>query len=295
MRRVVLSLLLMVPSLHVAAQSEDLRRHFDYDKNAPLDVKEAGAVKRGNVVVHDISFAGPKGGRVPAYLVVPAGKGPFAAVIWGHWYWENSEFFNRREFLDEAVALAPAGVISLLPEGAAARPGYTKDRTPLNVQQIDNLVQAVVEMRRCADLLLSRKDVAPARMAYVGHSSNATVGAILSGVDRRFKAFVLMAGGLSDEVDLQSDEVQQYRLKVGPEEFDAFGAKYAWSDPGKYVAHASPAVVFMQFATQESFLTPQRARLYAEVVKEPKRFGLYEAPHALNAAARSDRIAFLAE
>ena len=294
MRRIVVSLLLMVTCLPAAGQSGDPQRHFDYDRKAPLAVKEAGAVKRGNVTIHDISFAGPKGGRVPAYLVVPAGKGPFAAVIWGHWYWENSEFFNRREFLDEAVAMAPLGVVSLLPEGAAARPGYTKDRTPLNEQQIDDLVQAVVEMRRCADLLLSRRDVAPARLAYVGHSYNATVGAILSGVDRRLKAFVLMAGGLSDEVDLQSEEVQQYRLKVGPERFDAFGAKYAWTDPGKYVAHASPAIVFMQFATQERYLTPQHARLYAEVVSEPKLFGLYEAPHALNAAARRDRIVFLA-
>ncbi|MCI0410020.1 MAG: hypothetical protein L0191_15935 [Acidobacteria bacterium] len=112
MRRVVVWLLLMVPSLHVAAQSEDLRSHFHYDKNAPLDVKEAGTAKRGDVAVHDVSFASPKGGRVPAYLVVPAGRGPFAAVIWGHWYWENSEFFNRKEFLEEAVALAPSGVIS---------------------------------------------------------------------------------------------------------------------------------------------------------------------------------------
>jgi hypothetical protein len=30
-------------------------------------------------------------------------------------------------------------------------------------------------------------------------------------------------------------------------------------------------------------------------VSEPKRFELYDAPHALNAAARRDRIAFLTE
>jgi hypothetical protein len=51
---------------------------------------------------------------VPAYLVVPDGKGPFAAVIWGHWYWSNSEFRNRREFLEEAVVVAHSGVVSLL-------------------------------------------------------------------------------------------------------------------------------------------------------------------------------------
>ena len=36
-------------------------------------------------------------------------------------------------------------------------------------------------------------------------------------------------------------------------------------------------------------------RAYAQIVSEPKRFKLYEAPHALNAEARRDRIAFLTE
>ena len=59
--------------------------------------------------------------------------------------------------------------------------------------------------------------------------------------------------------------------------------------------HAAPAVVFLQYGSQETFLTPERARLYAAVVSDPKRFELYDAPHALNAAARRDRIAFLTE
>jgi dienelactone hydrolase len=270
-------------------------RTFDYDQKTPLDVQETGVEHRGEVAVHDISYASPKGGRVPAYLVVPLGKGPFAAVIWGHWYWRNSAFFNREEFLDEAVALAHAGVVSLLATGPGARPGHLQDRTPLNEQQVTDRVQAIVDMRRGADLLLARKDVDPQRLAYVGHSYNAEVGAYLSGFDKRFKAFVLMAGSMSDEVDLKSEEYKQYRLKVGPEKFDAFMAKYRWLDPGKFVSHAAPAVVFLQYATMEEFATPERAHQYAAVVSEPKRFQLYDAPHALNAEARRDRIAFLTE
>ena len=67
--------------------------------------REVGVEQRGDVAIHDISYASPQGGRVPAYLVVPKGKGPFAAVIWGHWYQQGSAFLNRKEFLDEAVAL----------------------------------------------------------------------------------------------------------------------------------------------------------------------------------------------
>jgi dienelactone hydrolase len=293
---VKLSIIALFMATAVSAQDPEMVRHFDYDKSAPLELKTLGTETRGEAVVHDITYASPKGGVVPAYLVVPAkGKGPFAAVIWGHWYWRNSEMRNRKQFLDEAIALAQAGVVSLLTDGPVARPGYVPDNTPLNEKQIADQVQQVVDMRRGVDLLLARKDVDPKRLAFVGHSYNAAIGAILSGVDRRFKAFVLMAGTMSDEVDARLGAYEQFRQQVGPEKFDAFVKKYSYLDQGKYVAHAAPAVVFMQYATKEDFMTADRARAYEKVVSEPKRFKLYEAPHALNAEARRDRIAFLTE
>ena len=268
---------------------------FDYDAKAPLDVTVSGIEHRGKVAIHDLSYASPKGGRVPAFLVVPEGKKRFAAVIWGHWYWDNSALRNRKEFLDEAVALAGAGVVSLLTDGPVARAGHTTSHDPLDERQFIDLGQQVVDMRRGADLLLAHDDVDPKRLAYVGHSYNATVGGFLSGLDRRFNAFVLMAGGLSDEVDLQTPAYKQYRLKIGVEKYDAFVAAHAGFDPGKYVAHAAPARVFLQYATQERWMTADLARQYAARVSEPKRFKLYEAPHALDAQARRDRLAFLAE
>lgn len=275
------------------AQDPELVRHFDYDRQAPIGIKEIGVERRGKVDIHDITYASPKGGVVPTYLVVPKGKGPFAAVIWGHWCWGNSPLRNRKQFLDEAVVLAEAGVVSLLTDHVIARPGYVANKEPLNEQQIVDLLQSVTDMRRGVDLLVARKDVDPKRIAYVGHSCNAVIGAFLSGVERRFKAFVLMAATMSDEVTMKTPEYQEFRKQVGVEKFDAFVEKYSWTDQGKYVSHAAPAVVFLQYATEERFITPERARLYAAVVSEPKQFKLYEAPHALNAEARRDRIAFL--
>lgn len=293
--RIVFPTVLLLFSLPMLAQDAEMLRHFDYDQKASLDIKESGVQKRGDVRVYDISYASPKGGRVPAYLVVPSGKGPFAAVIWGHWYMPGSEFLNRKEFLAEAAALAPAGVVSLLIDYPIARPGHVEDETDLNENMIEDRLQAIVDSRRGVDLLLAREDVDANRLAYVGHSYSAETGAFLSGIDRRFKAFVLMAGSLSDQVSIKSKEMQDYRQRVGAEKFDAFMAKYAWLDQGKYVSHATPATVFMQYASQEPFLTPERDREYAAVVSEPKRFKLYDAPHALNAEARRDRIAFLTE
>ena len=119
---VKLSIIALFMATAVSAQDPEMVRHFDYDKSAPLELKTLGTETRGEAVVHDITYASPKGGVVPAYLVVPAkGKGPFAAVIWGHWYWRNSEMRNRKQFLDEAIALAQAGVAGSLAAQCGSR------------------------------------------------------------------------------------------------------------------------------------------------------------------------------
>jgi dienelactone hydrolase len=284
---------------------EQLLRHWDYEKSAPLNIKQAGIQRRGKATIYDISYTspvgdrgaavGPNGGTVAAYLVVPAGKGPFPAVIYGHWCMPGSEKKNRTEFLDEAAVLANFGVVSLLPDHVTVHPGFKPDETPLNETQIAVEVQQDINLRRGADLLLARKDVDPGRLAYVGHSCDASAGGYLSGTDKRFRAFVIMAGTLSDEVDKTTKSFQDYRQKVGPEEFDAFLAKFAWMDAGKYVSRAAPASMFLQYATDEPFLNADLAKQYFKIVSEPKRLKIYQAQHALNAEATRDRVAFLAQ
>src|SRR5215212_7277876 len=92
---VKLSFVTVLFSATVFAQDPELVRHFDYNQSAPLELKTLATENRGDATVYDITYASPKGGVVPAYLVVPAKeKGRFAAVIWGHWYWSNSEMRN---------------------------------------------------------------------------------------------------------------------------------------------------------------------------------------------------------
>ena len=297
--------MLLVAAAFAQESYNELLHHWDYDKSAPLNIKQAGIEERGGVAIYDISFSspvgersiavGPHGGTVTAFLIVPRGPGPFPAVIYGHWCMPGSEKKNRNEFLDEAIALAHSGVISLLPDHVIVHPGFVEDSTPLNEQQIAVVVQQDVNLRRGADLLLARKDVDPLRLAYVGHSCDGSAGGFLSGVEKRFKAFVIMAGDLSFEIDKKTKALQEYRQKTGADKFDAFAAKYSWMDGGKYVSHAAPAAMFLQYATDEPFLNGELAKQYFEIVSEPKKLKIYDAPHALNAEATRDRIAFLAD
>ena len=231
-------------------------------------MSQAGVQERDGIKIYDISYkasvgdraslVGPNGGNVTAYLVVPPGKGPFPAVIYGHWCMPGSEKENRKEFLDEAVVLAHSGVISLLPDHVIVHPGFVADNSPLNEQQVAVEVQQDINLRRGADLLLARDDVDPKRLAYVGHSCDAGAGAISQRNRQTVQSFRLDGGRLCRMMSCRNRKCgEQYRQKIGPEKFDAFQAKYSWMDTGKYVSHAAPASVFLQFASDEPFVTPR--------------------------------------
>jgi len=226
MKRVFCLLILVVASCEaVFAQSEsidELRRLFDYDQNAPLDVKEVAVINRNGVSIHDITYASPKGGRITAYLVVPVRRGRFAGVVFGHW-----GYGTRTEFLPEAMLYARAGVVSLLVDDLNVRPAPWRRSAPGTEPQAvrNNFVQSVVDLRRGIDLLRARSDVDPDRIAYVGHSSGAHWGAILSAVDRRLKTVVLMAGIPSETtILLESDDPDyvSFRESMPKEQLDNY-------------------------------------------------------------------------
>src|SRR4051794_36059644 len=120
---------------------------FDYDKNADLGVKEIKVEQRGDVSIHDITFVGVDE-PVKAYLVVPAGSGPFAGILYVHWL-EQSPNANRTEFLDEAVALASEGTVSLLIDAMWATKGWYNSRIPEADYQ--NSIKQVIVLRRAMD------------------------------------------------------------------------------------------------------------------------------------------------
>jgi dienelactone hydrolase len=201
---------------------------------------------------------------------------------------EGSSYKNRTEFLEETVALAPSGVVSLLIDAPMVRPGY-KPQGDLKDDQQD-----IIDLRRGLDLLLTRKDVDATRIAYVGHSFHAGTGAILAGVEPRFTALVLMAGGLDADRFLtsQAKVAVEARQKHSSEEIKQYLSANDAINPKHYLQGAH-APLLLQFGTQDIFMTKEDCQEYASVVSPPVDVKYYEAGHELNAAARHDRIAWL--
>jgi dienelactone hydrolase len=244
-------------------------KQFDYDRAAPLQIEQVSSKTRDGITVQDLSYAGADGGRVPAYLVIPPGNGPFAAVLWGHWMMPGSAYMNRTEFLEEATALARSGVVSLLLDAPMVRPGSQPKGDVESYQK--GFRQDVIDLRRGIDLLLARKDVDAKRFAYIGHSFHAATGGVLAGIDPRVSAFVLMAGGMDSARVLvsRSAYAEDMRKKMGEAELNKFVATSGWMNPATYLGQRKHGPLLLQFGTHDLFMTKEDCDEYASVVSAP--------------------------
>ena len=270
---------------------------FDYDSHELLDLHDKTVKDFDCGVIHDISYVSPSGGPVSAYQIVPKGKGPFAAIIFGHW--GNG---TRGEFIPEAKAYACAGVVSLLPDyrWERPRPWYSAiDEFAHPDLDRKTRINTVVEMRRAIDLLLTRTNVDPNRIGYVGHSFGAQFGAILAAVDPRIKVAVLMAGA-AEEADLllRSDNprLADLRASLPKGQLDTYLNTLADLNAVNYVRYAQPVPLLLQFANFEQYFDRASMDRYAAAATEPKTVLFYDSAHDLNdPQALKDRVDWLAK
>jgi dienelactone hydrolase len=267
-----------------ATVSPELLSQFDYDASAPLDVRELKQDAKDGATVHDITYAGP-GGRIDAFLVVPDGDGPFAAV----------ELMPgapgaRYTFYTDALELAKLGIVSLLPDPPYARPPI-HDVVVFKPSDRDGIVQEVKEMRRGFDLLVSRDEVDSSRLGYGGFSWGASLGAILSAVERRAQAFWLMS-----PVPRLSADMGRLAVERGVRrDLAAYEQAMRPIDAVEYLPHAAPSALYLMFGTEDTRPSPADGRETYAAASSPKKIGWYDAEHDLNDQARADGRAWLAE
>jgi hypothetical protein len=269
-------------------------------------MRETDVKKRDKIRLIELNYSGASGDRVSAYLLIPPGNGPFPAILWAHWLMKGSPLANKDEFLEESLALARSGVVSLLIDAPQARNDWVdvKGSTLEQVkQQSEAAAHQVIDLRRAVDLLSGRADVDRHRIAFVGHSWDAHVGAILAGVETRIGSYVLMASGYSDEEEAfaSNDPERMARIKeVGEENVREYFHEYAWDDPVYFLGHTDRESIFLQFASGDhisgSDVQQDKAlgqKYLDRFSAKDKKMEFYDAPHALNAAARLDRVRWL--
>ena len=269
---------------------------FDYDSKPALDPQDKVVEDFDGGAIHDVTYASPKGGKVSAYLIVPKGKGPFAAVLFGHW--GNG---TRAEFIPEAKLYAKAGVVSLIPDYPWDRAGESrKSLDHYDKPEIDRdiQIQAVVDLRRGIDILLARPDVDRKRLGYVGHSYGAQWGSILSASDQRMKVSVLMAGvaELAD-ILLRSDEpgIVEFRKSQPAGQLEKYVAVNSSLDAIHFIGNAAPIPLLLQFANYEQYFDKTSMQNYIAAASQPNKVLKYDTGHDMNdPQALQDRYDWLA-
>jgi uncharacterized protein len=294
---VVLVLLVAAPVCGAAAPSRSATvrpdvRVFDYDAKAPLDVRVLSAKRTNGVTFQSLTYASPKGGRVPALLLVPDGMGPFPGILFMH-----GAPGDHRKMIPEAEGTARRGAVALLIDAPFARPGRP-DPMPLHFNDRDraDAVQLIVDLRRGIDILTARRDVDPKRLGYLGISFGGAMGGLLAGVEKRIAAYALVVGDGGVVSHFTGPDVRDSPLeRMPPEQAKRWLAAMEPVQPIYFVGRAAPAQLLFQNGRQDNVVPPSHAKAYQDAGSQPKTIRWYDAGHTLNDQAVRDRDDWLAQ
>ena len=252
---------------------------FDYDQQLPLDIVEVESWKDGDVTFTDITYASPKGGRVPATLIEPPGSGPFAGVIIQHGLPSN-----RQAEYKIGKLYADMGAVVITIDAPFARP-ENENRFPLlfTEQDREDQIQLIVDLRRAIDLLATRQNVDPNRLAYVGVSYGGMIGGLLAGVEDRLQSYVLVVG----DSGLVNHHMIGIEGMITPLDEMTEEEKKQWIDtmwpiePVHYISHAKPAALLFQNGIKDVLVPSHLALNYQNAGSDPKTVKWYESGHSL--------------
>ena len=283
-----------LPPAGVDLDSEKVYREnrdlFDYDQQVPLDIQQVGTGHSEGITAYDLTYASPKGGRVPATLLVPDGGGPFAGLVLMHGLPSN-----RSEMSQQATAYAGMGAVVITIDAPFARPENAgRDALLLTEQDREEQIQLIVDLRRAVDLLLSRPEVDPQRMAYIGVSYGGAMGGLLAGVENRLKAYMLLVGDGGLVTHLTGPEDRRGGIYGLADSRREAWLEAMWPiEPIHYVGRAAPAALLFQNGTVDTLVPPADGLRYQQAGSEPKTMLWYKSGHGLLSQATDDEVGWL--
>ena len=276
-------------TLEVETKDPDLGL-FAYDANEPVSITENQVLQKEGYTVHSISYLSPKGGDVPAYLVVPEGAGPFAGILLMH-----GSSGSRQTLLPFAEELVQTGAVVLTLSAPAARiPG--KPWISFTPQDREEQIQLMVDLRRAVDLLTQHEKVDESRIGYVGYSYGAAMGGLLAGIEPRIKAYGFMVGdgGLVSHFMDEDGPVGGFET-IDPEARERWLEAMEPIEPIHFVGRASPSALYFQNARNDRSVAEEDALAYQSAGSEPKKIEWYDSGHGLPTQAFVDMVHWLAE
>jgi len=266
-------------------------RPFDPAPAVPPTVRTVASLPgREGVTVSEIELVAGDGDVTSAYLLVPEGDGPHAAVLYSHWL-EKAPDDNKTQFLEEALEVAAGGRVCLLVDTVFADwPDSRLNWTGTDAAGDREIVlQQLRELRGALAFLRSHPAVDRSRVALVGHDFGAMFNSILAGLEPDLRALVVMAA---------VPEFGEWFL-IGSELEGSAREEYAGAladlAPARFLARTEVPVLF-QFGEDDLFFVPEeRAAALVASAGGPVTERWYDNDHAIHhhAQARADRLEWL--
>lgn len=186
------------------AEFRRLLAHYRYDRR-PANARETARLETDGWTREQIWIDGVAGDSVLLYFYAPAGaRPPYQTLV----FVPSSNAFccstvpEIAEWTIGPAIRAGRAVLAVVMKGMVERPwepGHTRPAPP-SVRFRDDMVRHATELRLGIDYLTSRDDVDMERLAYVTVSWGAGTRLTFAAVDDRYRAVVLIGGGIDERV-----------------------------------------------------------------------------------------------
>jgi eukaryotic-like serine/threonine-protein kinase len=181
---------------------EVFRRLFDYTKSDLAPKLESVLQWSEDTTVEKVTLEDAYGEeRIPVYLFLPRhGRPPFQTIVYypGDSAWSLSSVFEYGTVKSREVELftrsGRAFVFPVYRNSLERRLTTVPTITPQRSR--DALIRYYRDLARCLDYLETRPDIDRDRIAYQGLSGGGSRGVFFAALEPRFKAAILMSGGL---------------------------------------------------------------------------------------------------
>jgi len=276
------------PDFGDAATAAD-RDLFAYDVDEPLNLQEAVESTNNDVAVSTISFSSPAGGSATGLLFDPVTRSSLRpGIILMH-----GMPGTARSMTGYAQQFAQHGAVVIAIDAPFAR----RSGQPVRFTAADRVeqIQLIKDLQRAVDVLRARTNVDDERIAYLGISYGAAMGALFVGIERRLEAAVLVVG--------DGGLVSHF---TGPEDSSFMGSltcatRVNWFrvmapiEPVRFIPHASPTALLLQNGRLDDLVPVADAEALQAAAPQPRTIRWYNAGHGLNQQALLDRLDWLHE
>ena len=192
-----------------------------FPSSCPLEASVLEQIDFGTYIREKVSYQVEPGEHINAYVFLPKSQKKYPAIFCHHQH-QGADYFGKAEpaglignpDLAYAKELAEHGFLTLAPDAIAyGERSRREDPVGYNywlmatklVQGQTLLAKNIHDVKRGIDYLVSRPDVDPDRIGFIGHSYGGRMAIWSAAFDHRIKANVCNCGCISYQESLTED------------------------------------------------------------------------------------------